>query len=277
MAVQMSELFATQRESLRYEPTRKRVRALLDGVPVVDSDRAVLVWEPRRVVPGYAVPAEHIAADIVDPPPAGSEPDPGSAEDRPDYFRIPYWDPRTPFRVRQTPGRAVVVRAGERAVDAFLPDDPDLAGMVLLDFLGFDAWLEDDDVVVSHPHDPFARIDIRGSGKRITLSLDGEVVADSTRARVLYETGLSERYYLPREDVRVELRPSDTITVCSYKGTATYFSPVVHGGPVPDFAWSYLDPLVDALGVTDRICFFHERMDLSIDGVPQPRPWTPWS
>jgi uncharacterized protein (DUF427 family) len=102
-------------------------------------------------------------------------------------------------------------------------------------------------------------------------------VADSTRARVLYETGLSERFYLPREDVRVELRPSDTTTVCSYKGTATYFSPVVHGSPVPDFAWSYLNPLVDALGVTDRICFFHERMDLSIDGVAQPRPWTPWS
>ncbi len=281
MAVQMSELLAIQRGSLRYEPTRKRVRARLGDATVVDSDRAVLVWEPRRVVPGYAVPAEHITADIVDPAPGGAddEHDHGTeAPDTADYDRIPYWDPRTPFAVRKTPGRTVLLRAQDlRPVEAFLPDDPDLAGMVILDFPSFDTWLEDDDVVVSHPHDPFARIDIRRSGKRITISLDGEIVADSTSVRLLYETGLPERYYLPLEDVRVELQPSATRTVCSYKGTATYFSPVVHGVPVPDFAWSYPEPLVDALGVRDRICFFHERMDLSIDGIEQPRPWTPWS
>ncbi|MFD3445162.1 DUF427 domain-containing protein [Microbacteriaceae bacterium 4G12] len=281
MAVQMSELLAIQRGSLRYEPTRKRVRAQLGDDTVVDSDRAVLVWEPRRVVPGYAVPAVDIAADIVDPPAPGTDDEHNPATDAPDtsdYYRIPYWDPRTPFAVRETPGRPMLLRApGRRPVEAFLPEDPDLAGMVILDFLGFDTWLEDDDVVVSHPHDPFARIDIRGSGKRTTISLDGEVVADSTRARLLYETGLPERYYLPPEDVRVELQPSATRTTCSYKGTATYFSPVVRGVPVQDFAWSYPEPLVDALGVTDRICFFHERMDLSIDGIEQPRPWTPWS
>jgi uncharacterized protein (DUF427 family) len=256
------------------------VRALLGYATVVDSGRAVLVWEPRRVVPGYAVPAEDIAADIADPPPddAGAS---GSGRGGRDYFRYPVWDPRTPFTVRETPGRPVVLRApgvaDDRLVHGFLPDDPDLAGMVILDFAGFDTWLEDDDRIVSHPHDPFARIDVRSTSKRITLALDGEVVADSTRAHVLYETGLPERYYLPLEDVRVELRPSDTTTVCSYKGTAGYYSPVVRGAPVPDLAWFYRDPLVDGLDVRGRICFFTERMDLSIDGVPQPRPWTPWS
>jgi uncharacterized protein (DUF427 family) len=281
MAVQMNELLATQRSALRYEPTPKRVRALLGEVTVVDSDRAALVWEPRRVVPGYAVPVEHVAAEIVDAPPAddGIVHDAGRAGR--DYFRFPVWDPRTPFTVRETPGRPVLLRAGAdagaRTAHGFLPDDPDLAGMVLLDFQGFDAWLEDDDRIVSHPHDPFARIDIRSTSKRITIALDGEVVADSSRAHVLYETGLIPRYYLPPEDVRVELLPSRTTTVCSYKGTAAYLSSVVHGAPVPDLAWVYRDPLVDAFGVRDLICFFTERMDLNIDGIAESRPWTPWS
>jgi uncharacterized protein (DUF427 family) len=275
MAVSMSELLAAQRSFLRYEPTRKRVRALLGGETVVDSDRAALVWEPRRVVPGYAVPAQHIAAELIGSVADGGD---GVSGGR-DYRRLPVWDPRTPFAVRDTSGRPVVLRAGDgnRMVQGFLPDDPDLAGMVILDFQGFDTWLEDDDPIVSHPHDPFARIDIRSTSKRIAIALDGQVVADSTRARVLYETGLPERYYLPPEDVRVELEPSATTTVCSYKGTAAYLSPVVHRAAVPDLAWVYHEPLVDAFDVRNRICFFTERMDLSIDGVEQPRPWTPWS
>ncbi len=276
VAVQMSELLAAQRGALRFEPTRKRVRALLGGETVLDSHRAVLVWEPRRVVPGYAVPVEDVTAEITDPPPAGAT----EGHDGRDYAHYPVWDPRTPFTVRETPGRPVLLRSrgGEnRSAQGFLPDDPDLTGMVVLDFPGFDLWLEDDDPIVSHPHDPYARIDVRGTSARVTVALDGEVVADSTRARVLYETGLPPRYYLPREDVRVDLQPSDTTTVCSYKGTATYYSPVVHDAPVPDLAWVYRNPLVDALDVRDRICFFTERMDLSLDGVAQARPWTPWS
>jgi uncharacterized protein (DUF427 family) len=280
MALNMSELLAAHRAELRYEPTRKRVRALLGDVAVVDSDRAALVWEPRRVVPGYAVPVEHVAAEIIDAAEgdaaAGVAAGDGGGRD---YFRLPVWDPRTPFGIRETPGRPVLLRAPgtDRAVPGFLPDDPDLAGMVILDFRSVDSWLEDDEPIVSHPHDPFARIDIRQSSARVTIALDGTVVADSTRARILYETGLPPRYYLPREDARVELVASDTSTTCSYKGVATYFSPVVAGVVVPDLAWSYPDPLVDALGVRDRISFFTERLDLSIDGVPQARPWTPWS
>jgi uncharacterized protein (DUF427 family) len=286
VAVQMSKLLAAQRAELRYEPTPKRVRALLGDVTVVDSHRALLVWEPRRIVPGYAVPAEDVSAEIVDAPAndAGDHSDgrgdggAGTSGGR-DYYRIPVWDPRTPFRVRETPGRPVLLRAAGsgRTVPGFLPDDPDLAGMVFLDFRAFDSWLEDDDPIVSHPHDPFARIDIRASSARITIALDGAILADSRRAHVLYETGIIPRYYLPREDARVELLPSDTSTTCSYKGVATYLSPVVSGAVRADLAWYYHDPLVDALGVRDRICFFTERMDLSIDGVPQPRPWTPWS
>jgi uncharacterized protein (DUF427 family) len=291
MAVRMSDLLTTQLSRLRYEPTRKRVRALLGDTTVVDSDRAVLVWEPRRVVPGYAVPAEDIRGEVIDPsavseaseasvaPGAPDSADGGFVVGGRDYSRYPYWDPRTPFAVRETPGRPVVVRsaADGRTVPGFLPDDESLAGMVILDFPSFDTWIEDDERIVSHPHDPYARIDIRATSKRITIALDGQVLADSTGAHILYETGLPPRYYLPRHDVQADLVDSATSTVCAYKGTATYYSPVVNGTAVPDLAWSYHEPLVDALGVRDLVCFFTERMDLSIDGVRQSRPWTPWS
>jgi len=46
--------------ALRYEPTEKRIRAELGAVTVVDCVRALLVWEPRRVVPAYAVPIDDV-------------------------------------------------------------------------------------------------------------------------------------------------------------------------------------------------------------------------
>ena len=69
MSIQVRELMTSGFGELRYEPTAKRIRAVLGGETVVDSTRALLVWEPGRVVPSYAVPAEDIRGDLV---PAGS-------------------------------------------------------------------------------------------------------------------------------------------------------------------------------------------------------------
>ena len=49
---------------LRHEPIGKRIRAELGGATVVDSTRAMVVWEPKRVVPSYAVPVADIGAEI---------------------------------------------------------------------------------------------------------------------------------------------------------------------------------------------------------------------
>jgi uncharacterized protein (DUF427 family) len=73
------------------------------------------------------------------------------------------------------------------------------------------------------------------------------------------------------------LEPSDSRTVCAYKGQAGYYS-VAGGGPDGrDIAWTYRDPLHDALHVRDHICFYNERVDLTLDDVTLPRPRTPWS
>jgi uncharacterized protein (DUF427 family) len=95
---------------------------------------------------------------------------------------------------------------------------------------------------------------------------------------MLFETSLPTRYYLPRSDVRMELLiPSDTSSVCAYKGLARYWSALVEGTMQPDVAWSYEDPHNYATVVKDMICFFNERVDLRIDSEQLARPRSPWS
>ncbi|MFF9278495.1 DUF427 domain-containing protein [Streptomyces griseosporeus] len=82
---------------------------------------------------------------------------------------------------------------------------------------------------------------------------DGRVLAESDRALVLRETGCPVRYYLPAEDVRLDLlTPSDTHTYCPFKGTASYWS--LPGAP--DLVWSYPDPKPDVAAIKGHLCFY---------------------
>ena len=275
MSTQLRRLLASKFGQLRYEPTAKRIRAELGGRTVVDTTGAALVWEPRRVVPSYAVPRSDVRGDLV---PAAADP----AGDRDPSARLagrPVLDPRIPFTVHTTEGLVVDLDAAgqHRPAAGFLPADPDLAGLVVLDFGAFDAWYEEDEPNVSHPRDPFHRIDVLPSSRRLRLELDGQVLAESSRPVLLFETLLPTRYYLPRADVAAGLATSSTRTWCAYKGQASYFSVTVAGRTVPDLAWTYEDPRHDATDVRDLIAFFDERIDVVLDGKPQPRPVTPWS
>ena len=144
----------------------------------------------------------------------------------------------------------------------------------MLDFTAFDAWLEEDEPNVAHPRDPFHRIDILHSSRHVRVEAGGEVVAESSEPFLLFEPPLPVRYYLPPEDVRTDLlRPSDKRTFCAYKGQATYWSV----GDEHDVAWSYPEPLREAVEVTGRFAFFNERIDIVVDGERLERPVTPWS
>jgi uncharacterized protein (DUF427 family) len=282
MAVRLRDVLIQGFGELRYEPTAKHVRAALSGENVVDSDRALLVWEPRRIVPYYAVPVDDLSAELV-PATAGS----GEADDAyvtlapdgPAGGREPVLVPGS-FTVHTTDGDELTVRAGgiDRERAAFRPSDPGLAGYVILDFDAFDAWFEEDERVVAHPRDPFHRIDVLRSSRHVRLELDGQPFAESYRPRLLFETNLPTRFYLPREDVRTELlRPSAKKTACAYKGEASYWSLDLDGRIVPDIAWSYLRPLADGAAVGGMIAFFDERVDVVVDRERRERPVTPWS
>jgi uncharacterized protein (DUF427 family) len=279
MSSQIRTLMGSGFGLLRHEPTAKRIRAELGGETVVDSTRAVLVWEPRRVVPSYAVPAEDVRGELVLAGLAAAGPGGDVGVALADVTALRVLDPRVPFTVHSTEGEMVDVHAAgqHRPGAGFRPADSDLAGLVMLDFGAFDAWYEEDEQNVGHPRDPYHRIDVLPSSRPVRLEVEGEVLAVSSRPALLFETMLPTRYYLPRADVTAELVPSSTRTWCAYKGQASYFSAQVGGRLVPDIAWSYPDPRHDADRVRDLIAFFDERVDVTLDGERRARPVTPWS
>jgi uncharacterized protein (DUF427 family) len=151
-------------------------------------------------------------------------------------------------------------------------------GLVGIRWDAVDRWLEEDEEVIVHPRDPYHRLELRDTSRLVTVVLDGETLAESSAALVLFETSLPPRWYLPASDVRAELVANPEVrTGCAYKGWASYDDVRVGDRTQPFLAWHYEEPLRDMERIKDRICFFNERVDLRLDGELQERPQTQWS
>lgn len=251
MAIDLHEQAARLLAELRFVGTPRRVRAARDGRTVLDTCDAFLVWEPRRVVPQYAVPPGDLRLAVTEHPPA-------PLLDRLGPVLEPYH-----LEWHTTPG--ISLHADGLGEVAFRPDDPALHGRIIVRFDRFD-WREEAEPIVSHPHDPYARIDVRLSDRHVRVEIGGMTIAESTRPVALFETGLPVRWYLPRADTRMDLlTPSDTRSTCAYKGEASYLS----ARGAPDVAWFYPAPLIDAVPVTDMVCFWRAAT-VYVDGQPVP-------
>ncbi|MGE5137556.1 MAG: DUF427 domain-containing protein [Gemmatimonadota bacterium] len=109
------------------------------------------------------------------------------------------------------------------------------------------------------------QITITPAGRHVEVRLGGDLLAASDRAVLLEETGLPRRYYLPREDVRTDLlRPTATRTTCPFKGQASYWSAEAGGQLHEDIVWSYEDPIPQAAGIAGMLCFYNDRVDLTV-------------
>ena len=110
------------------------------------------------------------------------------------------------------------------------------------------------------------RITIKPSSQLVVVRVGGEVVAESRRSVVLVETGLTNRYYLPRDDVRMDqLRPTASATTCPFKGQASYWSLELDGEVHDDIAWSYEQPIPEAEKIAGLVCFYNERVEITVD------------
>ncbi|HMD46288.1 MAG TPA: DUF427 domain-containing protein [Acidimicrobiales bacterium] len=243
------------RGRVRVAQGHKRVRAYLGGEAVVDTSHPLLVWE-IPYYPTYYVPAGDVAAKLTGTGERHHSPSRGDAE-------------VCDVTVGHRSATGAALRYDESPVEA-------IAGTVRLEWGAMDEWLEEDEPVYTHPRDPFTRVDVLASSRRVTVSVDGVTVADSPRPHVLFETGLIPRWYLPLPDVRQDLLvPSATTSHCPYKGTASYFSLEIEGRRHEDLAWIYRTPLPESQKIAGLVCFYDERVDVAIDGVPQERPTTP--
>ena len=117
------------------------------------------------------------------------------------------------------------------------------------------------------------------SRREVKITVAGEIVAQSTNAHFLFETGLPTRYYLPRSDVRTNLlTTADTSTRCPYKGIAAYYDLTLGDQTYDDLVWTYPDPIAECPKIKDLLCFFNERVDaIHVDGELVPNVKTPWS
>ena len=106
--------------------------------------------------------------------------------------------------------------------------------------------------------DKIHRIETHPVDGTVRVQLDGEVLAESTRALRLDERGLPPRYYLPREDVHAELLPSAKRTHCPFKGDAGYHSIGEHR----DVAWFYAEPKERVAAIRDHVAFYDDRVEI---------------
>lgn len=243
-----------------FEDFPRRIRATFAGETVVDSRHAKLLHEHAHL-PILYFPVDEVREDLLEPTDHSTHcPWKGDAS---------YWSVRVGDRV------------AENAMWGYpdpLEDAPPLAGYRALYWNSMDGWLEEDEEAIVHVRDPYHRVDVLEASRHVRVSLDGETLAETKRPRVIYETGLPPRWYIPPADVREELLVrSEKTTGCAYKGFASYCSVRVGDHEEEDLAWTYRDPRPGAERIRDHIAFFNERVDIEVDGELAERPLTQWS
>jgi uncharacterized protein (DUF427 family) len=244
---------------VRTEHSDKWVRAFVGDTAVVDSRAPLLFYEESFPVPAYAFARADVRMDLLRP--AAGEPP------REPFFFLPK-GPVSHWFDLDVDGRLIPHAAWVR-------DDPQLEDRVVLSWLPglIDRWQEEEEEVRGHPRDPRKRVEALASSRHVTVTLDGVVLADSSSPVLLFETDLPTRYYLPREDVRLDvLSPSSNRSHCPYKGDADSYWDALAPAEARNVAWSYSAPFPAVAKVAGRIAFYNELVDITLDGVPQPRP-----
>jgi uncharacterized protein (DUF427 family) len=112
-----------------------------------------------------------------------------------------------------------------------------------------------------HQQHPEHRVDERHLDQRMTVSVGGEVIADSRDVIRVDEGNYPARFYFPRSDVKMDkLQASQKTTECPFKGTARYFSISSGGKELKDSVWSYESPYDEHADLAGRVAFWDDKM-----------------
>jgi uncharacterized protein (DUF427 family) len=188
---------------VRVETSAKRVRTYFGGHLVADTMHPLLVWEVPYF-PSYFLPVDDIRAELVATGETKHSPSRGDA----DVYDVHAGD---------AVAKAAALRYATSPIEQ-------IRNTVKIDWRSMDEWLEEDEPVYTHPRDPYTRVDILASSRHVRVEIDGVTVADSHGPRILFETGLPPRYYLPLSDCAMErFVRSGSETHCPYKGQASYW------------------------------------------------------
>ncbi|KAF7312451.1 hypothetical protein MIND_00258600 [Mycena indigotica] len=255
----------------RIEDSLKRIRVLFAGVYIIDTRKAKLVWE-SRYYPTYFFPHSDLSLDYVE-----------LTKEHPDGDKYD-------LKVNGKTAKEVVTVYSQ-------PTHEHLQGLLKITFAygrifssvpkitnrhnisAADAWFEEDEQIFVHPKDPYKRVDVLSSSRHIRVEVDGVEVANSRTPKLLFETGLPVRTYVPKTDCRMDLLvPSEAKTECPYKGEAHYYH--IQLSPDKKFenvVWWYRNPNLECATIGGLVAFYDEKVDVFVDGIKQERPKSLWS
>jgi uncharacterized protein (DUF427 family) len=233
------------RHRIYFEDFPARLRGMVGDTVVVDTLGAKLLYE-TAIPPVPYVPLADVDASLLTPT--------GTSTHCPFKGDASYW----------------TVTVGDRVIENALwgyedptPDAPWLRGFGAFYWDKLDAWYVEDEQV-QRLRDPYHRVEVFSSSRPVVVRAGGRVIAESSRPRMLFETGLAPRAYLPREDVAVALQPSEKRSHCPYKGEASYWSARVDGQVLEDVAWSYEEPLAESAAVAGHVSFDGEGVEVQV-------------
>lgn len=104
-------------------------------------------------------------------------------------------------------------------------------------------------------------ITIAANPKRVRVSADGVVIAETASALTLKEASYPAVQYLPRADVNMALlAPTDRVTHCPYKGDASYFSITAGGKTLANAIWSYEKPFPAMAEIEGYLAFYPDKV-----------------
>ncbi|SEP04343.1 DUF427 domain-containing protein [Amycolatopsis saalfeldensis] len=242
-------------ETDHVEPVPRRIRATLGGRVVLDTTRALYVWE-WPPYPQFYIPVADVTPGLL-------------------------FDEDHPQRLKRGTARRHALRVGEvvkpAAARVYGEDAVSgLAGHVRFEWAALDSWFEEDEEVFVHPRNPYTRVDALRSTRHVRVALEGVTLAESSSPVLLFETGLPTRYYFNRTEVDfTHLVPTTTVTACPYKGRTTGYWSIRTGGTLhQDLAWAYDFPTVAMTPIAGLVSFYNEKLDIFVDGEEVPRPST---
>jgi uncharacterized protein (DUF427 family) len=234
------------------EPAGRRMRVELAGAVVARSDTVTVLHETGR----YPVA----------------------------YFPIPNVDPSVLSRSATLTHHPVLGDtvwwslqiAGQEFPDAAWshPNPPDYAdsmtGLIAFVWDAMDAFYEEDEAILGHAADPYHRIDVRASSRRLTVHAAGELIADTRAPLAVFETGFAPRWYVSRHDIAAAVLHDDPLrTLCPYKGVAQYFDIIAGERRLPAAAWSYPNAVPESARLAGYISFDPAQVEMSLDGLVQ--------
>ncbi|KIJ66958.1 hypothetical protein HYDPIDRAFT_108924 [Hydnomerulius pinastri MD-312] len=231
------------------EDSEKRVRVLFGGKFVVDTCKSKLVWE-KPFYPIYFFSASDLSSSLL------RKSEQSQNEEGTTVYDLVVGDREAKGAVTEFTGQG---------------KHKELAGLIRVNFASADAWFEEDDRIYGHPKDPYKRVDVLRSSRHVRIEVNGVEVANTHRPFLLYETGLRRRTYIPLTDVRLDLlKPSDTTSLCPYKGWANYYNVHLPNGEIhKDIVWFYRTPNAECIQIIGLAAFYDEKVDVWVDGEKQ--------